>query len=66
MFSFLISEARVAGRKDALAGREPEPKPERAFFFGRDKKTKQVNEQNAKAYEEYMAGYTEAPGTGED
>ena len=62
---YSLSEARDAGRKDALAGREPELKPERAFFFGREKKTKQTNDHNAKLYEEYMAGYTEAPGIGD-
>ena len=66
MLNFSLSDARKAGRKDALSGREPEPAPERAFFFGREKKTKQVNEHNANLYKEYMAGYLEAPGIGED
>lgn len=59
-----ISAARQQGRKDALEGRELVSAPERVFFFGREKKTKQVNEQNLQDYTEYLAGYAEAPGIG--
>ena len=57
-----VSEHRLAGRQDCADGRPLASPPEKVFIFGRERKTRMLNEANADAYREYLAGYQEGPG----